>query len=401
MILSAVIGMVLGASTPPVADSLTIYADKVYTSTGEVHENASVVVTDGKITAIGPGISGEPEEGSLHVAAITAGMVDLSSRINNFGQSVEETTEVSASYRVAGTLDVFSLDWKRQLRQGVTSVVASPYDNNCIGGLSLALKTGGENSIEARTIKADVALRGSIGTQPSSKNHPARGRPTDFYSRRPTTRMGVEWVWRSTFYKALYAEGKKDRAFDGLDQLTAALNGDLPVFVQAWATQDIRTVVFLKEEMAQEGKPGMRLIIDAGAEAWRELDFLTRTKTAVVLPPFSPSGRTTDGAFYAANSAAQLHAAGVQIALSSHNARTPGAYLGDQAGYARRGGLSFEAALAAVTISPARMIGIDDRVGSIEVGKDGDLVLWNGTPFELTSRVVGVVLNGELVVDPR
>jgi imidazolonepropionase-like amidohydrolase len=79
----------------------------------------------------------------------------------------------------------------------------------------------------------------------------------------------------------------------------------------------------------------------------------------------------------------------------------PGGFLGDQAAYARRGGLSFDAALAAVTITPARMVGIDDRVGTVEVGKDGDLALWNGTPFELSSKVVGVVLNGELVIDPR
>ena len=72
-----------------------------------------------------------------------------------------------------------------------------------------------------------------------------------------------------------------------------------------------------------------------------------------------------------------------------------------QAGYAMRGGLSFEAALAAVTIQPARMIGVEDRVGSLEVGKDADLVLWNGPPFEPSSRVVGVLLEGELVVDPR
>ena len=213
--------------------------------------------------------------------------------------------------------------------------------------------------------------------------------------------MGVEWVWRKAMYDALQAEGKPDRAFAGLKELLQALNGDLPVFAQAWATQDIRTAVFLKEEMAGEGKPNMRLIIDAGAEAWREIDFLVRTKTSVVLPPFAPSGRTTDGAFYAADCAMKLQAAGVLIALSSHNALTVGTQLGYQAAYARRGGLSFDAALAAVTINPARMIGIGHRVGSISAGMDADLALWNGTPFELTSRVVGVVLNGEVVKDPR
>jgi imidazolonepropionase-like amidohydrolase len=402
--LSTVLSLVIGAGgvapAPVATESTTIYADRVYTAAGSVIKNGMVVITDGKISAIGAAPNGDREEGDLHVAAITPGMVDLSSR-DTTTQSVEETTEVSAGYRVADSLDLFGRSWERHLKSGVTTVVASPYDNNCIGGLSIAIKTGGEPTLEARTVKADVALRGSMGSQPSSKNHPARGRPTDFYSRRPTTRMGVEWVWRKTMFDAMYAEGNEERAFEGLEQLLAALNGDTPVFVQAWATQDIRTAVFLKEEMAKEGKTGMRLIIDAGAEAWRELDFLTRTGTAVVLPPYAPGGRTRENAFYPSECAAKLHEAGVPIALSSHSNQSPGNSLGDQAAFARRGGLSFEAALEAVTISPARIMGIDRRVGSIEVGKDGDLVLWNGTPFELTSSVVGVVLEGELVVDPR
>ncbi len=402
--LFTVLSLALGsgglAAMPVPAEATTVFADRIYTAAGDVIENGMVVITDGKISAIGVAPNGERKEGELHVAAITPGMVDLSSRNTNM-QTVEETTEVSAQYHVADSLDLFDRSWGRQLKSGVTTVVANPYDNNCIGGFSIALKTGGEPSLEARTVKADVALRGSFGSQPSGKNHPARRRPTDFYSRRPTTRMGVEWVWRKSMYDALYAEGNKDRAFDGVEQLLAALNGEVPVFAQAWATQDIRTAVFLKEEMAKEGKTKMRLIIDAGAEAWRELDFLTRTGTAVVLPPFASDGRTFDNAFYARDCAAKLHGAGVPIALSAHNDSSPGHSLGDQAAFARSGGLSFDAALEAVTISPARIMGIDRRVGSIEVGKDGDLVLWNGTPFELTSSVVGVVLEGELVVDPR
>jgi imidazolonepropionase-like amidohydrolase len=401
MILTTIIGLAMGggplaesAETPRIAADLSVFADVVYTGDSKL-ENAMVSLSGGKIAAVTPGA--KPGEDDLHVAVITAGMIDLSAHIDSGTASVEETLESTPDFRVAETLDPFSREWERQLRHGVTTVVANPRDNNCIGGLSLALKTGGETSIAARTVKADVALRGAFGTQPSSKNHPAFGRPTDFYSRRPTTRMGVEWEWRKAMYDALQA----DEDYPGLTELRKALDGELPVFAQAWATQDIRTAVFLKEEMAREGKPNMRLIIDAGAEAWREPDFLVRTKSAVVLPPFAPTGRTTDGAFYASDCAMKLHAAGIPIALSSHNARRAGSYLHDQAAYARRGGLSFDAALAAVTSGPAKMIGIDDRVGSIEVGKDADLALWNGTPFELTSRVVGVVLDGELVVAPR
>lgn len=389
----------LAAGAPATgAENLTVFADVVYQGDGSKMENAMVMLSGGKIVGISPGKPSSDD--AIHVAAITAGMIDLSARINSGTASVEETHEVTPGMRVADTLDPFSRDWERQLRHGVTTVVANPLDNNCIGGLSVALKTGGDPSIEARTVKADVALRGSFGTQPSSKNRPAFGRPTSFYARRPTTRMGVEWEWRKAFYDALQADEDADTGH-GLAQMRQALAGELPVFAQAWATQDIRTAIFLKEEMAREGKPNMRLIIDAGAEAWREPDFLVRTKTAVVLPPYSATGRTNDGAFYANDCAAKLHAAGVPLALSSHNARGAGRTLGDQAAFARRGGLPFDAALEAVTLGPARMIGIDDRVGSVKVGKDGDLALWNGTPFELTSRVVGVVLDGELVVDPR
>jgi imidazolonepropionase-like amidohydrolase len=96
-----------------------------------------------------------------------------------------------------------------------------------------------------------------------------------------------------------------------------------------------------------------------------------------------------------------LHDKNIPFALSSHGAAAPEQRLAMQAGYAMRGGLAFQDALAAVTIVPARMLGVDDRVGSLDVGKDADLVLWSGEPFQPTSRVVGVLLDGVLVVDPR
>ncbi len=385
-------------ATDPVATvaDLTVFAEVVYTSPGESFENAAVVISGGKIVAITPGASAK--DGDTRVAAITAGMIDLSARIDSGSHSVEETLEVMPSFRVANTLDLFSKGWERQLKSGVTTVMVHPVDNNCIGGLSVVLKTGGERSIAARTVKADAALRGAFGRQPSSKNHPAYGRPTDFYARRPTTRMGVEWEWRKAMFDALYAEGELS---EGTKLLQSALDGKLPVIAQAWATQDIRTAVYLKEEMAAEGKTGMRIIIDAGAEAWREPELLVRTGTSVILPPYAHGGRTTDGAFYSLNSAKMLTELGVKVALSSHGAGSPGSLLGVQAGYAQRGGMSFDEALAAVTINPATMVGISDRVGTIAVGKDADLALWNGTPFELSSRVVGVVLGGDLVVAPQ
>ncbi|MFT5286652.1 MAG: imidazolonepropionase-like amidohydrolase [Planctomycetota bacterium] len=376
--------------------SWVVLADQVYTATGEVYEGGFVAVSDGKITGVGPG--GGSGGSELDVYAVTPGMIDLGARVVTHPDAIEQSTETAVTMRVADALNLFNQSWDRELRSGVTTVLASAPDNNVIGGLSIALKTGGEPTLEARTVKADAALRGSFGTQPSQGNQQGSGTPQSFYVRRPTTRMGVEWEFRKSFYDTIAAGRYEELSFEGSEVLQDVLDGKLPLTVQAWATQDIRTAIYLREEF---NIPNM--IVDAAAEAWREPELLARSGINVVLPPFSfHSGRVgRDRAFFAWNTAKMLSDLGVPFALSGHGARVATDRLAYQPALAMRGGLSFEAALESVTIAPARMIGIDDRVGSIEVGKDADLVLWSGPPFQPTSRVIGVMLDGHLVLDPR
>ncbi|HTF87451.1 MAG TPA: amidohydrolase family protein [Planctomycetota bacterium] len=379
----------------------SVFADQVFTSDGEMIQGALVRVQNGKIVAIVPGGSAGSSDTSLHAAAMTAGMIDLSARIDMGLASVEQGREINPDARVANSIDLFDEEWTRAARSGVTTVLANPQDDDVIGGLGVAVKTAGDNSVAARTVKADAVLRGAIGTQPSRRNHPAFGSPGDIFSRRPTTRMGVEWEWRKAMYDAAASRTDKARAYPGSDQVLLALDGKLTLCIQTWSTQDIRTAVFLKEEIEREKLGTPRLILDAAAEAWKEPQLLVRSKVMVVLPPFPMQGRTGEGSFMAWDTAKVLHDLGVPIALSAHGAGAAEVQLDRQAGMAMRGGLPFDAALAAVTIEPARMIGIDGRVGSIAVGKDADLVLWSGVPFELTSRVVGVLIDGRLVLDPR
>jgi imidazolonepropionase-like amidohydrolase len=385
-----------GLQGPALAQDWTVSAERVYTAAGEPIEGGRVKVSGGKIAAVTKGSASGSDV--LECAAVTPGLIDLSVRIDTGTFSVEQSTEAAAASRVAVALDLYSPRWERELQSGVTTVLASPFDANVLSGLCVVLKTGGEPTLEARLVKADAALRASMGSAPSDGNRIPRGsRPSSFYYRRPTTRMGVEWVFRKEFYDTLAARKDASRKTPNSAVLERVLDGELPVTVQAWATQDIRTAVYLKEEFQIP-----RMLIDAAAEAWKEPDLLVRSKADVILPPFVFGGRTNvDDSFYAYNTAKLLSDAGVRIALSGHGAQDPVMRLNKQPGYAMRGGLSFEAALAAVTLNPARMVGVDDRVGSIEVGKDADLVLWSGTPFEASSRVIGVLLNGELVLDPR
>lgn len=384
----------------------TIFADRIYTGAGRTVEGGMVVVNNGQISMLSVSRNDDDAQAeTLKVFAVTPGMIDASVRITSGFPSVEQSREIAPDVRVADTLDVFAIDWSRQLRSGVTTVLVNPPDFDVIGGLGVVLKTGGPENIAARAVKPDAVLRGAMGRQPSDNNHPAFGRPSDFYSRRPTTRMGVEWEWRKAFYDAAASQRDVERGFPGSDRLVAVLKGELTLSIQAWTTQDIRTAVFLKEEIEREGLGTPRMFLDAAAEAWREPQLLVRSKTAVVLPPFQAEGRFSqqdgEASFMAWNVAKLLTDEGVLVALSSHGAEGLEGRLGMQAGYAMRGGLTFDQALAAVTINPARLLGVDSRVGTIEVGKDADLVLWSGPPFEPASRVVGVVLNGVLAIDPR
>ncbi len=384
----------------PSDDEWTIRAAVVYPVSGPPIENGVVLVGKKKITAVGKGGSGGEV---LECAAVTPGLIDLSVQIDTGHLSVEQSSETTARLSVADALDLFSFQWQRELRSGVTTALALPADFDVIGGLGVVLKTGGPPTLAARLVRADAVLRGAIGSQPSSGNSAPRFvEPQSFYFRRPTTRMGVEWVFRKAFYDTLQEEGAAD-AGQTADQevLRRVLKGELPLSIQAKATQDVRTAIYLQEEF---GIP--RVILDYAIEAWREPALLVRSGVAVVLPPFSPDGRHEDGFvndsyFLPLDAARELYDLGVPFALSGHGQRTVGARLSDQAGLAQRGGLSFEAALAAVTLTPARMVGVEERVGSLEAGKDADLVLWSGTPFEPTSRVIGVLLDGQLVLDPR
>lgn len=379
----------------------SIFADQIHTSTGRSIANGMVFVNNGKISLVSPGREDAPETELLKVHAVTAGLIDASARIDFKMQSVEQSSEISPALRVADSLDPFSIEWDRQVWSGVTTVLSNPPDFNVVGGLGIVLKTAGPESIAARTVRADAVLRGAIGVQPSQGNHPAFGRPNDFFSRRPTTRMGVEWEWRNAFNEAAASRKDEERAYPGSDLMLRALDGHLTIAIQAWTTQDIRTAVFLKEEIESKLGGHPRVFLDAAAEAWKEPDLLVRSKVGVVLPPFPAGGRSGDGSFMAWNVAKLLHDRGIPIALSSHGSASHEDRLSMQAGYAIRGGLDFESALEAVTIQPARMLGVEDRVGSVEVGKDADLVLWNGPPFEPSSRVVGVLVDGVLKVDPR
>lgn len=401
MITTTLLGLVLSSLSPGGANvEMMVHAEYLHVGPGEVLRNALIQVgDDGSILAVLPGRSAPDDALSVHSA--TAGLVDASARTTQDVAAVEQSKEVITQLSILDALDLYSPTWNRLAKAGVTTALVCPPDYNVMGGFSAVLKTAGEPTSEGRVLEGAPILRGAIGDQPSSGNSPAAGRPRNYFARRPTTRMGVEWEWRKAFFDAAQAERFPEADFEGADVLRACLKGDVRLVIQAWTTADIRTACYLDEEMQREGYGDIDLVIDAGAEAWKEPAFLQRTKTPVVLPPFTSSGRSGERSFMPWNTGRALLDKGITIALSCHGDTSRSGSLAAQASHAMRGGLTFDEALAAVTTVPARLLGVDSRVGTVEVGKDADLVLWNGTPFSATSAVVGVVAGGKVVRDPR
>ncbi|MCK6524293.1 amidohydrolase family protein, partial [Myxococcota bacterium] len=188
-------------------------------------------------------------------------------------------------------------------------------------------------------------------------------------------------------------EQNRARPYDSsprdLDALQPVLRGELPLVVTADRAADIEALL----RFAQEER--LRLVILGGAEAWRVAEALAAAKVPVILDPldYGPSSFTSREA--RPDNAALLHAAGVEVMISSrqlHNARV----LGQNAGNAVREGLPHDAAITALTATPARVFGLTD-VGVITPGSRANLVLWSGDPLELSTTVKGLWIGGEAI----
>ncbi len=317
----------------------------------------------------------------------------------------EASSEVVPHTNVMDSIDLQSPDFERLARRGVTTVFVSTDSGSVIGARGAIVKTGGP--ADQRIVRRTDAVKAAMGSDPSRRggsNRLPRGTHVSFHARRPHTRMGVTWVFRKALHEAravaggLPQIGGADTPPTGaIEPLVAVLKGELPLRIQARTQSDILTALRLADEF------GLRFTLEEATEAYRCLNELQAAQIPVVYGPvfIEPTGwRAYTGEARKAKltTARALLDAGVEMALTANEMRDEEG-LAAQAMYAMRYGLTGDEALAAVTSAPARILGIDDRVGTLGEGKDADLVVWSGPPFASTSRIQTVVVGGELVFD--
>jgi imidazolonepropionase-like amidohydrolase len=372
------LGFIIAASllaSEAAAEEIVVKAAKVYTGTGAPLVPGAVWIKDGKVKEVAATIA--PPQGvkvvDLGNGVLLPGFVDAHTSIGVEGGAAEATTEITPSFRVLDAVDWSARSFRQARRDGITTVAIAPGSDNVIAGLSCIVKTAGDRT--KRVVRADHALVIALASDPFSGNT-SRQRPDSIYIRQPTNRMGVVWMLRNELARA------KDSTAKDSVPVREALAGKRPVVCVSRVDCDMLAALRLRQEHP------VNLTIAGGQEAYKLRAELAAAKIPVLLGPQSTAaGSGPEGSETLLNQAGPLQEAGVAFALT-------GGELLEQARLAVRFGLSKEAAVSAITSSPAKLLGLQDRLGTVAAGRDADLVALTGDPFDLTSTVRWTMIDG-------
>ncbi|HSR49586.1 MAG TPA: amidohydrolase family protein [Acidobacteriota bacterium] len=389
---------VLGLALLPLHAQVAVKAETLHTAAGEAISDGVVVIEDGKITAVGPASQVQIPSGMqvLEAKVVTPGLVDAHSVVGLAGylnqdhdqDQVEESSAIQPELRAMDAYNAREtlVEWVR--RHGVTTLHTGHGPGQLISGQTIIVKTVGE------TVNDAVMVPGAMLAATLGDSAKASG------GRSPGTRSKMMAMLRSEFIKAQDYLDKMENAEEGKEPardlhkeaLGRVLSGEMPLLVTAHRSRDILAAIRLAEEF------GFNLVLDGAAEAHLITDEIKAADVPVILhaPGMRHFGEAENATFEAGP---RLKEAGIafcyQTGFEGYVPKTR--VLLFEAGWAAANGLEREDALSAVTIDAARILGIDDRVGSLEEGKDGDVVLYDGDPFEYTTHVTGVIIEGQVV----
>jgi len=367
------------------------------------YENGYILVKDGKIAAVGH-MDECPEDSEIIDAKgrfVLPGLVDAHTHVGMMEDSVgfegddvnEMTDPVTPHLRAIDAIYHADRSFVEARQWGVTTVLSGPGSANVICGQFAALKTFGR-SVDEMVIKEPCALKVAFGENPKTVYHEK--------NHAPSTRMATAAILREQFYKAkeymeLWEEYNNDREnndkpeFDmRLEALIPALKGDLIVKIHAHRADDILTAIRIAKEF------NLKITIDHCTEGYLIADILKENNVRVILGPMLTDRSKIELRNQSLAAPGILAKAGIPVAIMTDHPCVPVQHLLLCAAIAVREGMPEEEALKAVTVNAARAAGIDDRVGSLEKGKDADIVIFNGHPFDYKSKVDMTIINGKI-----
>ena len=380
------------------ATDLLVFGDIVHTMAGAPIDDGYVRVSNGKIIEVGPASACQPDgsEKRLHSAVVTPGLVDARTCVGlaghvNTDHDRDELDESGPLQPQLRAIDAFNsrerlIEWVREF--GVTTIHTGHAPQALVSGQTMVIKTKGNR------VEEDVMIPMAMVACSMSD--------TALRDDSPGTRAKASAMLRQKLLDARhYQEQQSSTTLDDekdpprrdleMEAFSSVLSGDTPLLVHAHRARDIANALRLKEEF------DIPIVLDGASEAYLMMDDIKRSGVPVFIHPtmIRPYGELENLSF---ETASKLIEADIPVAMQSgYESYVPRTRIVlYEAGMAAANGCSFDDALEMITIVPARILGIDDKVGSIEVGKDADLALYDGDPFEWTTHCIGVVIDGEL-----
>ena len=395
-----VIGLFFLASAAA-AQTTAIVGGTVHTVSGDVIDNGTVIMEAGRITRIGSSLS--IPAGARRIDAsgkiVTPGLIDLGTSMGLIEVgSLSDTRDASldlddpfrAAFRVRDGLNPHSMVIPITRLGGVTSVASLP-SGGIVSGQAVVIDLDGRVGAQM-IVREPAAMLAAFNPLAAQAVGGARGE-LSLRLREALDDARVYTEHRDAFDSRSLRRLALSRL--DLEAFGPVLEGELPLFVRASRAADIDAVLALTDEY------GLTTVIVGGEEAWRRADELVASETPVIVKAYANLPLQFDRLGTRFDNAALLNARGVRVALSTlttHNARN----LRFEAGQAVRHGMPWPAALRAVTLTPAEVIGIAETHGSIEPGKRANIVVWSGDPFEPSSAPEHIFIKGrEIEHDSR
>lgn len=399
--LSAPLILIAAAAPSHLSAQVAVQGKMIYTMAGQPIENGTVVVRAGKIAAIGQSGDVKVPEGFavLQAAVVTPGLVDAHSAVGLTGilnqdqdqDQLERSQPIQPALRAVDAYNSHDelIKWIRGF--GVTTVHTGHAPGELISGQTMVVKTTGNTVEDALLVESRaVAATLSVAARKSGKKSPGtRGKMISM--------LRSQLIAAREYHRKRQAADADDEQDPpprdlSLEALVEVLERRTPLLITANRAQDIANALRLGDEF------NLKLWLDGAAEAYLLVDEIKQADIPVIIHPTMAraSGDRENMSF---ETASKLVAAGIPVALQSgYEAYVPKTRVVlFEAALTAANGLSFHQALATITIDAARILGVADRVGSLEVGKDGDLALYDGDPFEYTSHCIGVIIEGAVV----
>ncbi len=360
---------------------------------------ADILVEDGKIAAIGERLEMGTGEGIRIVDAeglhVYPGFVEAHGHIGLDGYGIgyegmdynELNDIISPQMRGIDGVKPMDAAFPHAAAAGVTCVCVGPGSANVLGGTFTVIKTVGKR-VDDMVVRDGVAMKCAFGENPKRV----------YREKKDSSRMTTAALLRETLFKAKEYMEKKEAAGDDRTKLPAfdmkmeallpVMKGQIPLKAHAHAAEDIFTALRIAKEF------GLKITLEHVTEGHLIVEELAKENVPLAVGPTLTSASKFELRNKSWTTPGLLAKAGCQVSIITDSPVIPQEYLPLCAGLAVQAGMDPFAALQAITINPAKHAGVADRVGSLEVGKDADLVITDGCPFEITSRVKYVFING-------